>query len=131
MADPTVPFTTKRPENEPERRAWVRLGSEQEVCCLPATPSIGAESETAWLAIVQDVSAGGIGLLVRQRFEPGTLLILELSARFDEVTRPLPVRVVHAAQEGKRFWTIGCAFASTLSPEELQKFVAERSFCGR
>ena len=111
-----------------ERRAWVRLGSEQEVCCLPVTPSTGTESEVAWLAIVEDVSPGGIGLLVRQRFEPGTLLTLQLSARFDEVTRDLPVRVVHAAQESKSFWIIGCAFASTLSQEELQTFVAEQSF---
>ena len=127
MAEATVPSTTKRPESQPERRAWLRLRSEQEVCCLPATSSHGAESD-AWLAIVQDVSPGGISLLVRRRFEPGTLLTLELSARFDEVTRPLPVCVVHAAQESKSFWIIGCAFASTLSQEDLQQFVAEPSF---
>jgi hypothetical protein len=130
MLEQTLSFEAERPKNEPkaERRAWVRFGTEQEVCCLPATTSSGGESEMAWLAIVQDVSPCGIGLLVRQRFEPGTLLTLELSARFDEVTRPLPVRVVHAAQESKSLWTIGCAFASTLSQEELQKFIAEQSF---
>ena len=125
MPEPSLSFTTNRATNDRERRAWVRLGSGQEVCCLPAGSITTDESEAAWLAIVQDVSPCGIGLTMRKRFDPGSLLIIELAATPDEVTRDLPVRVVHAAQESRGYWIIGCAFASPLSQEELQKFIAE------
>ena len=117
---------TEHSKNDPrtERRAWVRFGSEQEVCCLPATTSATDESEAAWLATVLDVSPCGIGLIMKRRFEPGTLLIVELSAAPNQVTRRLAVRVVHASRDTKGRWVIGCAFASALSPEELQRFLA-------
>jgi hypothetical protein len=127
MTQRSMLFEAERSENDPrtERRAWVRFGSEQEVCCLPATPSAPDEPDAAWLAIVRDVSPCGIGLTTKRRFEPGTVLILELSATPKEVTRPLPVRVVHAAQEGKDRWIIGCAFAAPLRKDELQKFLEQ------
>jgi hypothetical protein len=127
MAQKPMLFEAERPKKDPrtERRAWVRFGSEQEVCCLQAATSATDESESAWLALVLDVSPCGIGLSMKRRFEPGTLLILELSAARDEVTRPLPVRVVHASREMKGRWVIGCAFVSALSQKELQKFLAE------
>jgi hypothetical protein len=127
MAQQPISTDALRPMNDPrtERRAWVRLGSEQEVCCLSATISTKDESESAWLALVLDVSPCGIGLSTKRRFEPGTLLILELSATPDKPSRPFPVRVVHASRELKGRWTIGCAFVSALSQEELQKFLQE------
>jgi hypothetical protein len=126
MGEQPMSFEAERPKNDPrtERRAWVRLRSEQEVCCLPATISTTDESESAWLAMVLDVSPCGIGLGMKRRFEPGTLLVVELSAAPNEITRPLPARVVHAARE-KGYWVIGCAFASALSQEELQKLLAD------
>jgi hypothetical protein len=62
---------------------------------------------------------------MKRRFEAGALLNLELPASPNEPTRRLAVRVVHASREMEGRWTIGCAFLSALSPEELQKFVAD------
>jgi hypothetical protein len=83
-------------------------------------------SETGWLAKVRDVSAGGISMILRRRFEPGTVLILDL----EQGPRQLSVRVVHVQPEMKGRWLIGCAFSAVLSPEELECFllIPERPF---
>jgi hypothetical protein len=72
------------------------------------------------LGRVRDISAGGIALLLNHRFEPGTALIVELSAKSKVASRPRPVRVVHVTPEKNGRWIIGCAFVSKLSADELQ-----------
>jgi hypothetical protein len=39
--------------------------------------------------------------------------------------RRLLVHVIHATPDTDGHWIIGCAFASALSPEELQSFLRE------
>jgi hypothetical protein len=65
-----------------------------------------------------------VGLVLDRRFEPGTLLIIELSEKAKGRVRALGVRVVHATQRETR-WIIGCKFVSPLNEEELQTLVAE------
>jgi PilZ domain len=127
MAEQTKPSPTKYSKNGPitERRVWVRIPSGQEVSCQPVAATTTDESETAWLGKVRNVSPGGIGLTMNRRFEPGTTLIVELSAKPKGVLRPVPVRVIHATAEKKGRWLIGCTFASPLSPEQLQAFLQE------
>jgi hypothetical protein len=62
---------------------------------------------------------------MNRRFEPGTTLIVELSAKPKGILRPLPVRVIHATLEKKGHWLIGCSFASPLSADQLQAFLQE------
>jgi len=52
-----------------ERRAWVRYASSCEVSYQNA----GALKDAGWPGKVFDISAGGIGLLLRHRFPPGVL----------------------------------------------------------
>ena len=70
-----------------------------------------------WRAIVCDVSKDGIGLLLSQCFEPGTLLTLELPELGDNPPRNLQARVVRVVpgQEGR--WLTGCALLSPLPTE--------------
>jgi PilZ domain len=121
MAERINPARSKHPKNGPatERRAWVRIPSGQDICCQPMAASTTEESETGWLGKVRDVSPGGIALLLSRRFEPGTVLIVEL----EQGSLRLPVRVVHATSETKGHWIIGCAFASALSQDELDTFL--------
>jgi hypothetical protein len=120
-AEQTAPFQSGHPKRS-ERRAWVRFLSDQEVCCQPIANLTAAEMEFGWLGRVRDVSRGGIALILSRRFEPGTILTIELSIKAKG--RQL-VRVVHATLETKGRWIIGCAFASILSEEELQTFLRE------
>ena len=54
-------------------------------------------------ARIVDISVGGIGLILKERFEEGTQLVVRLQTT--AITRPLPVKVVHLveiAPESKR-----------------------------
>jgi hypothetical protein len=83
------------------------------------------ETETGWLGTVRDICPGGLAFLLRRRFEPGTLLIIELSGHADSGPCSFPVQVLHATQQGKKRWIIGCEFLSSLSEEELKALIGE------
>jgi hypothetical protein len=103
-----------------ERRAWVRYPTSQEICCQPIAPSTAGEREIGWVGKLRDISSGGLVLALRRRFEPGTLLIIELPGKAKGQVRPAPIRVVRVRLAGKRQYTMGCEFISPLSDEELQ-----------
>lgn len=119
MAEQTISFQAEQRKQsaETERRAWVRFRAEQEVTCS------SDEASTGWLGRLRDISTGGVALALRRRFEPGSVLELELETK-SGCPRRLSVRVVHATQERNDRWIIGCAFASPLSKEELEELRA-------
>jgi len=97
MAEQTLPSQAEHLKQwlRAERRAWVRLPSDQEICCQPMENLTAEEAKTGWLGRVRDVSPGGIALILNRRFQPGTMLVVDLSTKAEE-TRRLPVRVVHS-----------------------------------
>jgi hypothetical protein len=76
-------------------------------------------------ARVRDVSATGIGLLVGQPLKPGAVLVLTLQARDEQLSRPLPVRVMHATPQAGGGWLVGCQFVRRLSAGDLQALLDE------
>jgi hypothetical protein len=105
-----------------ERRAYVRVESSLAAGCRPAGRGAGA----AWPGKVRDISPGGVGLLLRHRFAPGTALIVELRDGNGKVLRTASVRVVHATAafvEGSHHWLLGCAFDRPLGEEEFRALV--------
>jgi hypothetical protein len=119
MAEQTIPLQAEQRKQgrTAERRAWVRFRAGQEVTCT------SDEANTGWLGRLQDISVGGVALALRRRFEPGTVLDLELETKIGWPRR-LSVRVIHARQDRSDRWIIGCAFASSLSKEELEELLA-------
>jgi hypothetical protein len=69
---------------------------------------------------VRELTAGGIGLMIKRRFEPGTLLAVELQSSTTDFSRTLVARVIHAKSQGGGDWVIGCILASKLDEEELE-----------
>jgi hypothetical protein len=69
--------------------------------------------ENCYSARVQDISQGGVRLLVNQRFEPGTFLRILLN-------KAIEARLVHATPAGDNKWALGCEFTMTLSEQEIQ-----------
>jgi hypothetical protein len=103
-----------------ERRASVRYPCSTESfspdnTCRPIT----AHRNEAWAATVRDLSTGGVGIIVNRRFEPGTLLSIELQDAEQTVNRNLLVRVVRVTRDGDDRWLLGCAFTSKLTDAEL------------
>ena len=83
---------------------------------LEVLPSI-AESGLAVAA--KDISQGGIRLVVSRRFEPRTILNIEIEGEVEEAPTSLMARVVHVAAESGS-WNLGCRFARELSDKELE-----------
>jgi hypothetical protein len=105
-----------------ERRAYVRLASDLAATCR----LIDRSREVGWPGTVRDISQGGVGLLVRHRFRPGTFLTLDLRDSTSKLLRTVQVRVIHATSmlvEGNHCWLLGCEFDQPLSEEEFQALV--------
>jgi hypothetical protein len=103
-----------------ERRAWVRYAVELTASCH----SEGTLKDAGWPAKVSDISAGGIGLLLRHRFQPGAPLAVELRNATNLFRRLVMVRVRHAKPviaQGDHCWLVGCVFTPPLTEDELRE----------
>jgi PilZ domain len=98
-----------------ERRAWVRHPCDLESACQPLAGGRGAQ----WPARIRNLSAGGIGINVARRFEPGTVLAIDVQIREQRV-HTLMARVVHATLQENGSWILGCALTSPLTEDELK-----------
>jgi hypothetical protein len=102
-----------------ERRAYVRLAVDLAATCSP----VGHSREVGWPARVRDISRGGLGLVLRHRFRPGTHLTIELRAPSGAALRTVTARVAHATAalvDGSPCWVVGCSFAEPLAEDELE-----------
>jgi hypothetical protein len=111
----SVPSEEAKHRTQTERRAWVRLPTNQAVSCQHLD---GSTSDTGWLGKPINISPGGLALLLSRRFEAGTLLVVEFPK-----LRTLGVRVVHAKPENDTCWILGCEIISPLTEDEAQAFV--------
>ena len=114
-----TPFATHQesaPESRArERRAWVRYPSHAK----SPLHVLECDTELGWWARVEDVSQGGMAILLPRRVSPGTVLVIDRPALDGHPARALSMRVVRAlANEGGR-WNIGCQFSQPLTDEEL------------
>jgi hypothetical protein len=101
-----------------ERRIAVRhLPDEQTSCQM----IVGLESRV-WQATIRNLSECGIGLVLNEAPEPGSLLALELENPAQQLCRTLLAVVIYAKPDLEGYWLIGCQFASLLTKEELQAF---------
>jgi serine/threonine protein kinase len=126
LREPAGPFGAPAhpgPKNGPaagaERRAAVRFPSKAEAACWP----VARAKETSWTARVRDVSASGVCLRVSRRFEPGTMLVVELRGPDDSVGSFLLVRVRRVKQESARVWDVGCSFERLLADFEVKAWM--------
>jgi serine/threonine protein kinase len=111
-----------------ERRASVRR-----VCTVAATCVVdtdlfnggGADAKEAWPAVVRDVSAGGLGVVLARRFEPGTLLAVEMEGGPRKKVRTMLVRVVRVQGEELGHWRHGCAFVTPPDDNDLGQLLRE------
>jgi hypothetical protein len=98
---------------EEERRLWGRIPCEVETTCQAA----GGEGGDRLSARVQNISRGGVNLLLGRAFEPGALLSVALPGTAS--TEVLACVVRCEARDGG--WQLGCTFASPLADEDLER----------
>ena len=109
-----------------ERRTAERTPGSLTGCCYP----LPAGPRARRLAVLRDVSAGGLGLLCDCSYEPDTLLVVHLPAVVAGGLRLLTVRVAHATScDGG--WLVGCAFHHPPSAADVEALAAVLRGAGR
>jgi serine/threonine protein kinase len=108
--------------HEQERRSAVRYD-----CALRTSCTINqslhegvAASQYQWDAQICDLSINGIGLLLTRRFEPGSLLTVNLRSGNGSLMRTRQIRVVRVARAGGCGWFLAGKMTENLSKEELR-----------
>jgi hypothetical protein len=102
-----------------DRREGRRSACRLEGQCRPVqNPQLAA----AWPATMLDISCGGFQLLLSRRFEPGTLLVVDVRDRAGQA-RMLVARVVRVALLTRGRWVHGCAFSVPLTAEDLDSLL--------
>ncbi len=109
MWGPFVPIfqpfgtTMSQPGQPPtERRQWVRYPAQLVTIC-----QLVAQEDVICSARIQNVSQGGLLLLVNRGFDPGDLVRVLLKTVVE-------VRVVHPTSAPDGNWLLGCAFTKEL-----------------
>jgi hypothetical protein len=113
-----------RPANSAaeDRRGFVRYSLGVGANCRINTSLFDVEdapgSQVLWPLVIQDVSAGGIGILLARRCEPGTELAIDVPGA-DRTVHSLLVRVVRVRKDNFGHWMHGCEFLTLLEEPEL------------
>jgi hypothetical protein len=103
---------------EAERRTLVRYTSTLEISCSRVENRDGME----WPGRVVNISAAGVGLMLRRRFPAGTLVSLGLKTGAGGSVQVVEVRVVHATaikDDGTSCWLHGCVFTRELMEADM------------
>ena len=97
-----------------ERRAAARRACVVATTCVIDTGLVagGADAAEAWPAVVRNISAGGMGLVLARRFEPGTVFAVRMDGAVGKPPRDLVARVVNVRADGQAHWFHGCALAA-------------------
>jgi hypothetical protein len=109
---------TRPSQGGAECRVWERHPCDLQTSCQPIAAR--ADGDYLWPATVRDISAGGVGLVVARRFEPGAGLVIEIPATDTTPADSLLARVMHATALPHGLWLLGCSFPSQLSDDELR-----------
>lgn len=104
-----------------ECRVYERLNCGLETSCQPVAAR--GDADATWQAKVRDVSVGGLGLVLKRRFERGAGLAIEIPATASRPGDTLLVKVVHTTRLPDGEWLLGCALVSQLSEDELKALV--------
>jgi hypothetical protein len=100
----------------PDCRRWMRFSCNVETVCTTCETAPG-ECRSGRIL---NISAGGIGLLLRCQFSEGTLLHLELPPEMNLANSKILVRVVRVIEHGDGNWFHGCEFAERLHEDDLR-----------
>lgn len=106
-----------------ERRVWLRHAASLNAHCGEA----GGDEPSGVAATICDISRGGIQMIASRRFEPGTLLSVELRSTRGEDAMAVLACVVRAQPHGDSEWKMGCRFSNELNEEQLSAFGAARA----
>jgi hypothetical protein len=104
-----------------ECRVHERLACDLSTSCQPT--SAWGRKDSRWAAVINEISQGGIRLIVRRRFEPGSGLGIELPGTDGDEPYTVLAKVVHVQALPGGSWALGCQFISELSEDEVLRLL--------
>ena len=120
-AEPVLPFQVYQasPPGQ-ERRHAVRYFCNLAAHCW----LLGDATGFCRSATVLNISGGGVGFVSGQRFEPGKVLVIEMSNAPGTLARTILAQVIHVQPgQGGNGWSHGCAFCDPLSEDALKNLL--------
>ena len=84
---------------------------------------LGAHGSKSWVATITNISATGVALVLRHRVKSGTVLVIKFQSGNLNLSRPIPVRVMHVQPHSEGTWLHGCAFVRKVREEDLQSLL--------
>jgi hypothetical protein len=106
-----------------ERRVWLRYAANLNIRC----EEVSDDAAEGVSAVIGDISRGGLKVIAPRRFEPGTVLSIELPSVGGTSALTVLACVVRARPHGESDWAMGCCFSGELNDEQLQAFGAARA----
>jgi hypothetical protein len=85
---------------------------------------IAAAGEPSCPGRIKDVSTGGIALLTNQRFEPGTLMTVDVQHNGGLPSQTVLLRVTHVTERSDGSYVLGGAFTHKPSGTDLLALLA-------
>lgn len=116
MSEPTRLPPEPAPLPPPgERRRFPRFAANRAI-----SGSLITHDRIIWARDIVDVSAGGMGLVLDHRADPGSVLLLDLYLP-RRLPRLLRIRVAHGREQPDGRFFVGGAFGRELSDEEVEE----------
>ena len=109
-----------------DRRVRVRYYHDLKTFCQRGP---GELDQVWWMGTVKDISAQGIALLLQHRFEPGTLLTLEVENPDHTFSQTCQVKVIRISPQ-PACWLLGCVFTEELTEVQIQALIGAESSAG-
>jgi WD40 repeat protein len=87
--------------------------------------SVDLASGPAWLGECRNLSRQGIQIVAERRFEPNTVLLIDLAETVDLSIRSFLAQVIWAERNFAGGWLLGCSLVHPLSEEDLNGLVGD------
>jgi hypothetical protein len=104
---------TEAKELVAERRRMPRFPCWLDSSCWP----LGRPAIERCQSIVQNVSSGGVNLVLRRPFDEGTILVMEVKGAGTAKRRCVVGRVLHVVELEQGVWQLGCVFEQSVDDE--------------
>lgn len=117
-----------------ERRVYARYPCRLNGLCKPVGRH---QTGKPWKGWIEDVSKEGLRLTLNRRFEPGSLIAVEVDVSQEElaqvfhsaISRFFLAKVVRVLRRRDRKWSLGCQLVKKFSDDDVDCLVEFTSFC--
>jgi hypothetical protein len=128
------PRTELSEEAKAERRVHARYPCRLHSLCKPVGRH---QTGKPWKGWIEDVSREGLKLALNRRFEPGSLIAVEVDISKEElaqvfhsaISRYFLAKVVRVLRRKDTKWSLGCRLVKKFSDDDIDSLVEFTSFC--